>query len=179
MVYKRVRGCSSGRSLPVLNFVKYSTGGVMIMYFVWLIIMSDFYNPISYISVRVVGTGRKTVISLDLVLYLPAKLLQMARCQLKNILLRPGELHVVMAMLRTIVSYIDSSGIDMCWIDSELYGPSTVKQMIDGKHVRRSKRAHMITLQAIFSLYLEAFLGGSPDGRRTRLSGSKSRTCLY
>ena len=55
----------------------------------------------------------------------------------------------------------------MCWIESELYGPSTVKQIIDGKHVKRGKRAHMITLQALFSLYLEAFLEGSPDVRRT------------
>ena len=113
------------------------------------------------ISVRVVGPGRKTVISLDLGLYLPATRLQMARCELKNILLRPGELHVVMAMLRTIGSYIDSSGIDMCWIES------TVKQIIDGKHVKHGKRAHMITLQALFSLYLEAFLEGSLDVRRT------------
>ena len=74
---------------------------------------------------------------------------------------------MVMAMLRTIGSYIDSSGIDMCWIELELYGPSTVKQIIDGKHVKRGKRAHMITLQALFSLYLEAFLEGSPDVRRT------------
>jgi len=115
------------------------------------------------ISVRVVGLGRKTVISPDLGLYLPAKRLQMARCELKNILLRPGELHVVMAMLRTIGSYIDSSGIDMWWIESELYVPSTVKQILDGKRVKRGKRAHMITLQALFSLYLEAFLEGSPD----------------
>ena len=55
----------------------------------------------------------------------------------------------------------------MCWIESELYGPSTVKQIIDGKHVKRGKRAHMITLQALFSLYLEAFLEGSPDACRT------------
>lgn len=70
---------------------------------------------------------------------------------------------MVRAMLRTIGSYIDSCGIDMCWIKPELYGPSTVKQIIDGKHVKRGKRAHMITLQALFSLYLEAFLKGSPD----------------
>ena len=118
------------------------------------------------ISVRVVGPGRKTVISLDLGLYLPAKRLQMAQCELKNILLQPGEPHVVRAMLRTIGSYIDSTGIDMCWIKSELYGPSTVKQIIDGKHVKHGKRAHMITLQALFSLYLEAFLKGSPDVHR-------------
>ena len=74
---------------------------------------------------------------------------------------------MVMAMLRNIRSYIDSSGIDMCCIESELYGPSTVKQIVDGKHVKRGKRAHMITLQALFSLYLEAFLVCSPDVRRT------------
>ena len=91
------------------------------------------------ISVGVVGPGRKTVISLDLGLHLPAKRLQMARCEFKNILLRPGKLHVVMAMLRPIGSYIDSSGIDMCWIQLELYGPSAVKQIIDGKHVKRGK----------------------------------------
>ena len=45
--------------------------------------------------------------------------------------------------------------------------PSTVKQIIDGKHVKRGKRAHIITLQALFSLYLEAFLEGSPDVRCT------------
>ena len=74
---------------------------------------------------------------------------------------------MVMAMLRTIRSYIDSSGIYMCWIESELCGPSTVKQIIDGKHVKRVKRAHMITLKAIFFLYLEAFLEGSPDVRHS------------
>ena len=64
------------------------------------------------ISVRVVGPGRKTVISLDLGLYLPAKRLQMARCEFKNLLLRPGKLHVVMAMLRTIGSYMSAPSCD-------------------------------------------------------------------
>ena len=62
-----------------------------------------------------------------------------------------------MAMLRTIGSYIENSGIDMCWIESELHGPSTVKQILDGKHVRRGEKAHMKTLQSLFSLYQEAF----------------------
>ena len=79
-------------------------------------------------------------------LYLPAKKLQMARNDLNHLILRPGELHIVMAMLRTIGAYIDSSGIDMCWIESELYGPSTVKQILDGNHVKRREKAHVITL---------------------------------
>ena len=100
------------------------------------------------ISTIVVSLERKTVISLDMGLYLPAKKLQMARNDLNHLILRPGhdELRIVMAMLRTIGAYIDSSGIDMCWIESELYGPSTVKQILDGNHVKRREKAHVITL---------------------------------
>ena len=100
---------------------------------------------------------RKTVISLDMGLYLPAKKLQMARNDLDHIMLRPGELHICMAMLRTIDSYVEHSGIDMCWVESELYGPSTVRQILDGNHVKRGENAHITTLQALFTLYQEAF----------------------
>ena len=81
----------------------------------------------------------------------------MARDDLKHFILRPGELHIVMAQLRAIGSYIDNSGIDLCWIEAGLYGSATVKQIIDGNHVRRGERAHVITLQALFTLYQEAF----------------------
>ncbi|KAK3746101.1 hypothetical protein QZH41_015518, partial [Actinostola sp. cb2023] len=112
------------------------------------------------ISTKVVGTGKKTVISLDMGLYLPAKKLQMARNDLNHLILHPGELHIVVAMLRTIGAYIESSGIE-----SELYGPSTVKQILDGNHVKRGEKTHMITLQALFTLYLEAFLKNVPELR--------------
>ena len=106
------------------------------------------------ISAKVVGPERKTV---DMGLYLPVKKLQMARDDLKHLILRPGELHIVMAMLRTISSYIENSGIDMCWIESEVYGPSTVKQILYHKQARRGEKAHMKTLQPLFSLYQEVF----------------------
>ena len=103
------------------------------------------------ISTMVLGPEKKTVISLDRGLYLPAKKLQMARNDLNHLILCPGELHIVMAMLRTISAYINSSGIDMCWIESELYSPSTVKQILNGNHVKRGEKARMITLQAWFA----------------------------
>ena len=105
------------------------------------------------INVKVVGQQRKTVISLDMGLYMPAKKLQMARHDLNNIILRPGELHIVMAQLKTIGAYIENSGIDMVWIEAELYGPSTVSN-----HVKRSEAAHFVNLQSLLTLYLEAFL---------------------
>ena len=49
------------------------------------------------INVKVVGQQRKTVISLDMGLYMPAKKLQMARHDLNIIILRPGELHILVA----------------------------------------------------------------------------------
>ena len=61
----------------------------------------------------------------------------MARDDLKTIFLRPGELHILMAQLRTIGAFIENIGIDMAWIESNLYGPNTVKQILEGNHVKR------------------------------------------
>lgn len=110
------------------------------------------------ITAHVMGPGRKTVISLDLGLYQPAKKLQMARNDLNHLILRPGELHIVMAQLRTLGSFIENSGVDLCWSESDLYGPTTVKQILEGKHVKRGEVAHMVTLQVLFMLYQKAFL---------------------
>ncbi|KAK3740139.1 hypothetical protein QZH41_007574 [Actinostola sp. cb2023] len=113
------------------------------------------------INTVVVGPDKKTIISLDVGLYQPAMKLQMARNDLKHLILRPGELHIVMAQLRTIGAFIDNSGLDMCWIESDLYGPTTVKQILDGNHVKRAEVAHIVTLQALFVLYQEAFFKSS------------------
>ena len=78
------------------------------------------------ISARVTGPDRKTVISLDMGIYKPAKQLQMFREDMDHIILRPGELHVVMAQLRFIVAYIENSGVEFCWTEADFYGPMTV-----------------------------------------------------
>ena len=119
------------------------------------------------ISVKVVGPTRKTVVSLDMGLYQPAKKLQMARQDLRNIILRPGQLHIVMADLRTIGAFIDNSRLDMCWLGSELYGPATVKQILEVGHVKRAETAHMVTLQALFTLYQEALFQDNSDVHRS------------
>ncbi|KAK3716432.1 hypothetical protein QZH41_005461 [Actinostola sp. cb2023] len=47
----------------------------------------------------------------------------MSRADLNHMILRPGELHIciVMAQLRTLGAFIENSGIDMAWVESELY----------------------------------------------------------
>ena len=62
-----------------------------------------------------------------------------------------------MAQLRTIGLYIESSGLDDVWTESDIYGPATVKQILEGKNMKRGLEAHVTTLQALFSLYAEEF----------------------
>ena len=79
-----------------------------------------------------------------------------------------------MAQLKTIGAYIKNSGIDMAWIEVDLYGPSTVSQILEGNHVKQSESAHLITLQSLFTLYLEAFLAqeaGHCKQHLTQLAG--------
>ena len=83
------------------------------------------------INVKVIGQRRKTIISLDMGLYMPAKKLQLACDDLSNIILRLGELHIVMAQLTTFGAYIEKSGIDMAVVESDLHCPSIGKQIIE------------------------------------------------
>ena len=83
----------------------------------------------------------------------------MARTDMNNVILRPGELHITMAMIKTIGAFIENSGLDMAWIESDLYGPCTVKQILEGNHIKRAETAHLVSQQAFFMLYQEAFLG--------------------
>ena len=90
----------------------------------------------------------------------------MAHQDCDHIVLRPGELHTVMAQLRTIGTYIDSSGLDLCWVEADLYGTATVKQIIEGRHVKRAIQAHMTSLQALFKIYGDVLFDHHPDVRQ-------------
>ena len=67
------------------------------------------------INTKVVGQQRKTIISLVMGLYIPAKKLQMARHDLNNRILHQGELHIVMAQLKTIGAYSTSKIVEFIW----------------------------------------------------------------
>ena len=115
------------------------------------------------ISTKVVGPNHKTVVSLDMGLYKPAKQLQMVCNDMDHLIIRPGELHIVMAELRCIGCYIENSGLDFCWTEADIYGPVTVRQILEGKHVMRGLDAHMITLQSLFTLHQQAFFETETD----------------
>ena len=106
----------------------------------------------------VVGPNRKVVITLDMALYERAKRLQMLLqdCKEKWVL-RIGEFHTVLCALCAIGSAIEGSGIDDAWVMADIYGPVTTRKILEGKHMKRSVDAHIMTLQVFFDLYIEAF----------------------
>ena len=68
----------------------------------------------------------------------------------------------------------------MAWIETDLYGPSTVRQILEGNHVELSESAHLVTLQSLFTLYL-AFLtqeaGHCKEGLTVMLAGQLEEAC--
>ena len=89
-----------------------------------------------YINAVIVGPNKKIGITLDIGLYKPAKQLEMYRGYLQGqFILRLGELHTPMVMLQTTGSYIDTSGLDIILLESDMYGSATRGQILDGNHV--------------------------------------------
>ena len=70
-----------------------------------------------------------------------------------------------MAQLRAIGCFIELSGIPELWIESGMYGDEVTKRILDGKLVRRSIEAHVVTLQVLFPLMMEEFFKDNSDAR--------------
>eukprot|EP00794_Sanderia_malayensis_P013484 gene13484-14881_t len=110
------------------------------------------------INAVVVGTNRKTIITLDQDLYERAVKIRSSEKINDNIVLRMGELHVVFAMLKALGRYIEGSGLEQIWIEKGLYGPSSVRQILAGKNYKRGLEAHIITLLALKDLHLHSLI---------------------
>ena len=97
----------------------------------------------------VVGEKFLTVISFDMALYEKFVLMIDTMPHLKSkILPRLGELHAVMAALRALGSSIENSGIDDAWLEADLYGLATIRQILKCTHYKRALHAHLYTYMA-------------------------------
>ena len=106
------------------------------------------------IASRVMGPGKKVVVTLDLQLYDMAGRLWIERADIRDkFLFRPGELHVALWASTALGKYLE--GIDQAWIEAGLYSPTTVTQILNGKNLCRSLEAHIVTLLAIVRSLLQ------------------------
>ena len=111
----------------------------------------------------VVGQEYLTVISFDMALYEKAVQLIDSNSDLKGkVLPRLGELHTTMAALRALGSSIEYSGIDDAWLESNVYGSATIRQILKCTHYKRSIQAHIYTYMALYELVLEMFFEEYP-----------------
>ena len=128
----------------------------------------------SHLKTLVVGQDHPAVITFDMALYEKAVQLLDARPNLKDeIVLRLGELHTVMASLRALGTSIENSGIDDAWIEADVYGSSTVRQILKCSHYKRALSTHIYTYMALYELVLEQFFTEMPHLMEDCLSSTK------
>ncbi|KAJ8364290.1 hypothetical protein SKAU_G00131210 [Synaphobranchus kaupii] len=115
-------------------------------------------------ELRRLAVGDPTVISFDMALYEKVVQLLDARPDLKRTVVpRLGELHAVMAALRALGTSIENSGIDDAWIEADVYGPATMRQILKCTHYKRSLQAHIYSYVALYELILEEFFRENPQ----------------
>jgi len=92
----------------------------------------------------------------------------------KEVVPRLGELHTVMPALRALGTSIENSGIDDAWIEADVYGPATTRQILKCSHYKRALRAHVHTYTALYELLLEEFFT-----EMQHLKGARSQQTTY
>ena len=61
-------------------------------------------------------------------------------------------------MLKVLGKYISESGIDCLFLEAGIYGPTTLGQIMDGKHMKRGIEAYSTMYLAISSFYIKTAL---------------------
>ncbi|KAI4816689.1 hypothetical protein KUCAC02_009005 [Chaenocephalus aceratus] len=111
-----------------------------------------------------VGEDHPTVITFDMALYEKVVQLLDARPDLKQMVVpRLGELHVVMAALRALGASMENSGIDDAWMEADVYGPATTRQILKCTHYKRALHAHIYSYVALYEMALEEFFKDNPQ----------------
>ena len=106
----------------------------------------------------------KTIVSFDLQLYIKAIKLQSSRPDVQTeFVFRIGELHVVFCVLKVLGKMINGSGLDQVFEEAGIYGPTTISQIKDGKHMYRSLEAHFTLYLSLYKLYIEKFFQDNQD----------------
>lgn len=120
------------------------------------------------------GPDRKVVVTLDMDLYKRTLKIEYLDPKYKNKwILCPGAFHTVVCALRCLGRTVEGSGLDQAWQEADLYSGVTVTQIINGNHHNRALEAHLITLQALFDLWMETFLDSHPTIKATLQSAAK------
>ncbi|KAJ8943944.1 hypothetical protein NQ314_009608 [Rhamnusium bicolor] len=91
-------------------------------------------------------------------LYCKAKEIQWLKSdQCHNIIVRLGGFNIMLNFLKVIGQYMEPSGLKDVWIESDLYGESTVQGIFTGKKWNNGIRAHKLTYESLWRIILPMF----------------------
>ena len=82
-------------------------------------------------------------------------------------------------MLKCIGKFIDESGLDQLFIESEIYGPNTLEHIKSGKHMKRAIEAYQTLYLALSDSYFKNFLHKYPEIQDDLFSQIASHTIDY
>ena len=66
-------------------------------------------------------------------------------------------------MIRAIGKYVENSGIEQAWVDSEWFSSCRMRQVPTYEHLNRAMETHETTLIVLYKFYVEAFLKEFPE----------------
>ena len=105
-----------------------------------------------------VSSAEKTIVSINLQLYSKCVQLQ-SNLEIKEpFIFRMGELHIVFTALKTLGKIIDGSGLDQSFIEARIYGPNTIQQIKNGKHMKRSFEGFLTLYVSPYKIYLSELI---------------------
>ena len=68
-----------------------------------------------------------------------------------------------MAALRALGASIENSGIDDAWMESDVYGCATTRQILKCTHYKRALRDHIYSYVTLYEMTLEEFVTDNPQ----------------
>ena len=103
--------------------------------------------------------GQKTsVVTFDLAIYVKAKELQWRRPkESSDTVIRMGGFHIALNYLAVLGKKYEDSGICDIFVDSEVYGSSTVCAVMKGKSYNCGVRCHKLLMEALVRLQWKVF----------------------
>ena len=69
-----------------------------------------------------------------------------------------GKLHIVLAALKTLGKILDGSGLGQSFIEARIYGPNTVEQIKNGKHMKRYFEGFLTLYVSLYKIYLNELI---------------------
>ena len=107
------------------------------------------------------------VLTLDEALYWRAKELVWANSDLNNFVIRLGGFHIAKNFLAVIGKHMEKSGLSDLWTESGMYGERTANNILSGKSWNRGVRAHKLSLEALWRIFLRSFETWQVENNKT------------